>query len=327
MAGTEHAARVAAIDCGTNSIRLLVAEFDRSGAQPKLTDLTREMRVIRLGEGVDATGEISPAAIERCHEALTDYAATAHKLGATAIRMVATSATRDAANTGDFFAMTAEVLGTHFPGAQAEVISGETEAELTFAGGVGDLDPADGPFLVTDLGGGSTELVVGEFTGGRPNIDSAFSMNVGCVRLTERVLHSQPPEATEVRDARVIVANAISEARTHVDVNKARTWVGVAGTFTTLMALALELDTYEPERIHLAEIPLGSLHRVCQKLLGMTSEDRSALGPMHPGRADVIGGGAIVASMLADLAEDSGIERLIVSEKDILDGIALSIAN
>ena len=318
---------VAAIDCGTNSIRLLVAEQQKTAdGQHKLTDLTRDMRVIRLGEGVDATGEINPAAIERCREALTDYANTAHELGATAIRMVATSATRDASNKDDFFGMTAEVLGQHFPGARAEVISGETEAELTFAGGVGELDPTDGPFMVTDLGGGSTELVVGSFDDGRPNIDSAHSMNIGCVRLTERVLHTQPPEATEVRDAKAIIDEAVSEALTHVDAKKARTWVGVAGTFTTLMALALGLDSYEPERIHLSRIPLEDLRRVCHNLLGMTAAERSALGPMHAGRADVIGGGALVAMRLADLAEANGIDSLIVSEKDILDGIALSIA-
>lgn len=318
---------VAAIDCGTNSIRLLVAEIttDTDG-NTKLVDLTREMRVIRLGEGVDATGEINPAAIERCREALTDYAATAHKLGATAIRMVATSATRDASNKDDFFGMTAEVLGQHFPGARAEVISGDTEAGLTFAGGVGELDPAEGPFMVTDLGGGSTELVVGSFEGRRPHIDSAYSMNIGCVRLTERVLHSQPPEATEVRDAKAIIDESVSEALTHVHAKQARTWVGVAGTFTTLMALALELDSYEPARIHLSRIPLADLRRVCHNLLGMTSEERRALGPMHAGRADVIGGGALVAMRLADLAESVGIDTLVVSEKDILDGIALSIA-
>ncbi|WP_333618436.1 Ppx/GppA phosphatase family protein [Dietzia sp.] len=317
---------VAGVDCGTNSIRLLVAEVLTSNDGPSLRDLTREMRIIRLGQGVDATGRINPDAIGRCREALADYAVIAHGHGATAIRMVATSATRDAENKDDFFDMTAEVLGAHFLGARAEVISGETEAELTFAGGVGDLDPADGPFLVTDLGGGSTELVLGGLDAGAPRIDAAFSMNIGCVRLTERVLHSQPPEATEVRDAKAIIAAAIDEARGTVDVGRARTWVGVAGTFTTLMALALGLDEYDSERIHLARIPLGELHAVCQRLLGMTAEERRALGPMHPGRADVIGGGALVAAALADVAEDAGIAELVVSEKDILDGIALSIA-
>ena len=319
---------VAAIDCGTNSIRLLVAEVatDTYG-NTMLVDLTREMRVIRLGEGVDATGEINPAAIERCREALTAYAATAHKLGATAIRMVATSATRDASNKEDFFGMTAEVLGQHFPGARAEVISGNTEAELTFTGGVGELDPAEGPFMVTDLGGGSTELVVGSFEDRRPHIDSAHSMNIGCVRLTERVLHSQPPTQAEIVEALAIIDTQLEELRSFVDPEPARTWVGVAGTFTTLMALALELDSYEPARIHLSRIPLADLRRVCHNLLGMTSEERRALGPMHAGRADVIGGGALVAMRLADLAESVGIDNLVVSEKDILDGIALSIAN
>ena len=313
---------VAAIDCGTNSIRLLVVEQQPDGS---LRDLTREMRIIRLGEGVDATGQISAAAIERCRAALSDYTATAAQHGAGAIRMVATSATRDATNREEFFGMTVEVLGTQFPGAVAEVISGDTEAELTFAGGVADLNPADGPFLVTDLGGGSTELVVGNLDGGQARIDAAHSMNVGCVRLTERVLHSQPPTAMEVRDAKAIIAEQLSRALADVDVTKAKAWVGVAGTFTTLSALAQGLATYDPERIHLSRISLDSLRQVCQRLLGMTTEQRLTFGPLHEGRADVIGGGALVAAALADVAEDAGITELVVSEKDILDGIALSV--
>lgn len=314
---------VAAVDCGTNSIRLLVAEVREDGA---LRDLHREMRIIRLGEGVDASGQISSAAIERCRAALQDYTAIAGGLGAEAVRMVATSATRDAGNREDFFGMTAEVLGAHFPGAVAEVITGQTEAELTFAGGVGDLDPAHGPFLVTDLGGGSTEMVVGALEDGTARIDAAYSMNVGCVRLTERVLHSQPPTALEVRDAKAILAEQLSTALAQVDVDKSAAWVGVAGTFTTLVAIAQGMDEYDSERIHLARISLDELRATCQRLLGMSTAQRLELGPMHEGRADVIGGGALVAAALADVAEDAGITELIVSEKDILDGIALSIA-
>lgn len=313
---------VAAIDCGTNSIRLLVAQPSADG---RLRDLHREMRIIRLGEGVDATGMLSAAAIGRCEAALREYTDIAATLGARAIGMVATSATRDAANREDFFAMTATVLGSYFPGAQAEVISGTTEAELTFAGGVGDMDSAAGPFFVTDLGGGSTELVVGtsEATGTR--ILSTHSMDVGCVRLTERVLHSQPPTARQVRDAQEIIAEHLAAALQDVDVTKAKTWVGVAGTFTTLAALALGMDTYDPERIHGARISLEQLRTVCHNLVGMTAPERMRLGPLHAGRADVIGGGALVAAALADVAADAGIGELVVSEKDILDGIAQTV--
>ncbi|MBJ7352054.1 MAG: exopolyphosphatase, partial [Rhodococcus sp.] len=182
--------RVAAIDCGTNSIRLLVA--DNNGKT--LADVAREMRVVRLGQGVDATGAFVPEAIERTRVALVEYAEIIRKTGATAVRMVATSATRDASNREDFFSMVREVLGKVIPGAEAEVITGDEEARLSFAGAVGELDSAAGPFLVVDLGGGSTELVLGDAKG----VKAAFSANIGCVRLTERFLHSDPPTADEI---------------------------------------------------------------------------------------------------------------------------------
>lgn len=317
------AVRVGAVDCGTNSIRLLVAEGVPGEAG--LTDVTREMRIIRLGEGVDATGRLSDGALSRCRTALTDYTATMAELGVQSVRMVATSATRDARNKDEFFGMTAEVLGRHFPGAQAEVISGQTEAELTFAGGVSDLRPEDGPFVVTDLGGGSTEIVVGELVGGEVRLLGARSLDIGCVRITERVLHLDPPTADEIAEARAVITDALAEAG-DVPVGRAARWVGVAGTFTTLSALAQGLGEYDPERIHGSVIPLERMREVCDRLVASTVTERRSLGPMHPGRADVIGGGSIVVQALCDvMAERAGLSELTVSEKDILDGIAMSV--
>lgn len=311
--------RVAAIDCGTNSIRLLVAEVDASG----LRDLTREMTVVRLGQGVDATGAFAPEAIERTRVALEAYVRTVGDLGGVdAVRMVATSATRDAANREVFFDMTREVLAPLSAGAVAEVITGDEEARLSFAGAVGDLDAADGPFLVVDLGGGSTELVLGDVGGVR----AAFSADIGCVRLTERCLHSDPPTSDEIAAARGFIAQRLDEAFAAVPVAQARTWVGVAGTMTTLSAVAQELPAYDPDRIHLSRIGFADLRAVCDRLVGMTRTERAALGPMHPGRVDVIGGGSLVTAALADrIAAEAGIDSLVVSEHDILDGIALSI--
>lgn len=316
--------RVGAVDCGTNSIRLLVAEGvpGRAG----LTDVVRENRIIRLGEGVDATGRISEGAISRARKALTDYADTMADLGVAGVRMVATSATRDAANKVDFFDMTADVLGEHFPGAAAEVISGQTEAELTFAGGVADLRPSDGPFVVTDLGGGSTEVVVGELVDGEARVLGARSIDVGCVRITERVLHSDPPTEAEVGRAREVIAEQLAEVIGAVPIGRARRWVGVAGTFTTLSALAQVLPTYDEKRIHGSVIRLDRMREVCSRLVAAPVAERRAFGPMHPGRADVIGGGSLVVQALCDvMAEHTGISEITVSEKDILDGIAMSV--
>ncbi|AWH97385.1 exopolyphosphatase [Dietzia psychralcaliphila] len=315
--------RVGAVDCGTNSIRLLVAEG--VPGQPGLTDVTREMRIIRLGEGVDATGRLSTEAISRCRTALTDYAVTMAELGVKSVRMVATSATRDASNKDEFFGMTAEVLGAHFPGAVAEVISGQTEAELTFAGGVIDLDPSDGPFVVTDLGGGSTEIVVGELVDGEVRILGARSVDVGCVRITERSLHSDPPTADEVTDAQAVIAAALADAG-ELPLGLATRWIGVAGTFTTLSAIAQNMAEYDSQRLHNSVISLHQLRDVCARLVAATVTERRSLGPMHPGRADVIGGGSLVAAALCDvMAERAGLSEITVSEKDILDGIAMSV--
>lgn len=311
--------RLAGIDCGTNSIRLLIADVEGSG---RLRDVHRETRIVRLGQGVDATGEFAAEAIARTRAALADYAALLQKHGVSRVRMVATSAARDVANRDDFFAMTAEVLGEVVPGAVAEVISGAEEAELSFRGAVGELDSAAGPFVVVDLGGGSTEIVVGAEA-----VVASYSADIGCVRLTERCLHSDPPTPTEVAAARQVVRERLEVALGVVPVEGARTWVGLAGTMTTLSALAHSLPAYDSAAIHLSRVAGPDLLAVCERLIGMMRAERAALPPMHEGRADVIGGGAIVVEELArELRARAGIEELTVSEHDILDGIVLSIA-
>jgi len=311
--------RVAAIDCGTNSIRLLIAD----AIEGQLHDAHREMRIVRLGQGVDATGQFAPEALQRTRVALVDYAALCLSHGVDRIRMVATSATRDAANREVFFAMTADVLGDVVDGSVAEVITGIEEAELSFRGAVNELDTAAGPFVIVDLGGGSTEVVLGTDT-----VTASFSADIGCVRLTERCLHSDPPTAAEVTAAREVVRERLGEALRVVPVEQARTWVGVAGTMTTVAALAQYMTTYDSAAIHLSRVGSDRLLQVCDGLIGMTRAQRAALGPMHEGRVDVIAGGAIVIEELAcELRDRAGIDTLTVSEHDILDGIALSIAD
>jgi exopolyphosphatase / guanosine-5'-triphosphate,3'-diphosphate pyrophosphatase len=315
--------RVAAIDCGTNSIRLLVADVT-TGADgaPAFRDVHREMRIVRLGQGVDASGVLAPEALERTRAALADYTGVLRRTGAERVRMVATSATRDAANRDDFFGMVRDTLGT-----DAEVISGDEEAQLSFVGAVGDLDAADGPFVVVDVGGGSTELVVGELTDGGATVTAARSVDVGSVRITERCLHGDPPTAEEVAEARTVVAGILDEAFEAVPVDAVRTWVGVAGTITTLSAVAQGLPEYDPAAVHLSRLAGEDLHRTAEELLGLSREDRAKHGAIHPGRIDVIGGGALIVDVLAaELRERAGITELVVSEHDILDGIARSIA-
>lgn len=315
-------ARVAAIDCGTNSIRLLIADVTvREDGTAWLRDVHREMRIVRLGEGVDATGVLSAEALSRTRAALVDYAALAVRKGVERARMVATSATRDAANRDDFFAMTAEVLG-----APAEVISGDEEARLSFAGAVGDLDPGDGPFLVADVGGGSTELVLGTWDGKKVDVIAARSVDVGCVRLTERCLHTDPPTPTEVSDAVRVASDVLDTAFTAVPLDQARTFIGVAGTVTTMSAVHMELPAYDADTLHLSRLPLPAIASTTDLFVGMTRAERAALGPMHPGRVDVIAGGAIIVRTLAEqVAARAGITEMVVSEHDILDGIALSL--
>ncbi|CPR08765.1 exopolyphosphatase [Mycobacterium bohemicum DSM 44277] len=309
--------RLAGIDCGTNSIRLLIADAANGG----LSDVHRETRIVRLGQGVDATGQFAPDAIARTRAALSDYAALLGVHGVERVRMVATSAARDVANRDEFFAMTAEVLGAAVPGAVAEVISGAEEAELSFRGAIGELESSRAPFVVVDLGGGSTEMVLGA-----ERVEASYSADIGCVRLTERCLHSDPPTPEEVAAARRVVRERLDVALGVVPVAGARTWVGVAGTMTTLSALAHNLAAYDSAAIHLSRVSGGDLLAVCERLIGMSRGERAALGPMHEGRADVIGGGAIVVEELArELRVRAGIDELTVSEHDILDGIVLSI--
>jgi exopolyphosphatase / guanosine-5'-triphosphate,3'-diphosphate pyrophosphatase len=312
--------RVAAIDCGTNSIRLLIA--DAEDGPGRLRDLHRETRIVRLGQGVDATGQFAPDALARTRTALSDYAALLQAHRVEKVRMVATSAARDVGNRDEFFAMTADVLGAVIPGAVAEVITGSEEASLSFHGAVDELDSAGAPFVVVDLGGGSTEIVLGESA-----VVASYSADIGCVRLTERCLHSDPPTPEEVAAARRVVRERLDIALQAVPVEGARTWVGLAGTMTTLSALAHDMSTYDAAAIHLSRVAEDDLLAVCDRLIGMTRSQRAALPPMHEGRADVIGGGAIVVQELArELRERAGIAELTVSEHDILDGIALSIA-
>jgi exopolyphosphatase/guanosine-5'-triphosphate,3'-diphosphate pyrophosphatase len=311
--------RVAAIDCGTNSIRLLIADLTaREDGTHWLRDVHREMRVVRLGQGVDATGRLAPEALARTRAALADYAALAARKGVQQARMVATSATRDASNRDEFFAMTEQILG-----APAEVISGEEEARLSFTGAVGDLDPADGPFLVADVGGGSTELVLGTWDGAKAEVTAARSVDIGCVRLTERTLPSDPPTDSEISTAVELATELLRPAFAAVPTDQARTFIGVAGTVTTLSALIQELPEYDSERIHLSRLPAAAIRETTARLLGMTHDQRAAEPVMHPGRVDVIGGGAIVVRTLLEL---SGADELVASEHDILDGIALSLA-
>ena len=300
--------RVGAVDCGTNSIRLLVADLDGS----LKTDVHREMRIVRLGQGVDRTGELAREALERTRGALVDYAATCRELGVERVRMTATSATRDASNRDLFRTMVLEVLSV-----EPEVISGDEEAALSFDGATRGLDPAEGPFLVIDIGGGSTELVLGT-----TSVEAARSVDIGSVRLTERHLQGDPPDAAQIAAARADVDAALELVRQVVPVEHARTAVGLAGSVTTVAALALGLDAYDPARIHLSRISRADVRSVTDRLLAMSREQRAALPALHPGRADVIGGGALVLDVLV---ERLGLDEVLVSESDILDGIAWSV--
>jgi exopolyphosphatase/guanosine-5'-triphosphate,3'-diphosphate pyrophosphatase len=281
-------------------------------------DVHREMRVVRLGQGVDRTGELAPGAIERTRLALVDYAATCRELGVERTRMVATSASRDARNREDFRAMVLEVLG-----AEPEVISGEEEAALSFDGATRGLDPADGPFLVMDIGGGSTELVLGTVVSGRGAVEAARSVDVGCVRLTERHLTGDPPSAAQVTAATADVDAALALVREVVPVERAATAVGLAGSVTTVAALALGLQAYDSAAIHLSRISAADVRTVTDRLLAQTRAERAASPVMHPGRVDVIGAGALV---LATVVDRLGLSEVLVSEADILDGIAWSAA-
>ncbi|TLM81160.1 Ppx/GppA family phosphatase [Pseudarthrobacter sp. NamE2] len=313
--------RVAAIDCGTNSIRLLIADIQRTNGAATLQDVIREMRVVRLGEGVDATGELAPEALERTFAAAADYARLIREHGARAVRFVATSASRDARNRDVFVAGIRDLLGV-----EPEVISGEEEAALSFAGASSVLPILDGQqVLVVDLGGGSTEFVLGTAAG----VTAAKSVDIGCVRLTERHLRSDPPTAEQIAAAEADVDAAIARAGQDVPLERATAVVGVAGTITTITAHALRLPEYTPDIIHGTELPIDTVRAASTDLLEMVRSGRAALPYMHPGRVDVIGAGALVwRRILERLGGLSGgrITTATASEHDILDGIALSIA-
>jgi exopolyphosphatase/guanosine-5'-triphosphate,3'-diphosphate pyrophosphatase len=312
--------RVAAIDCGTNSIRLLVADVDAAG---NLTELDRRMEVVRLGQGVDRTGELAPEALARTLAATRQYAAAIEAAGVQRVRFVATSATRDARNRDEFFDGVRAALGV-----DVEVITGAEEAQLSFRGATGAVAEAHaGPFLVVDLGGGSTELVLG--TG---SVDASVSMDVGSVRMTERHLHSDPPSAAQIAAARADVRAHLDDAARAVPLAKTATLVGLAGSITTVTAHALGLTEYRRERVNQAELAVQAVLDSCAALVQAPRAERAAMGFLHPGRVDVIAAGALVWSevitrVAADVAAAGGsLTSVVTSEYDILDGIALSMA-
>ncbi|NES14302.1 MULTISPECIES: Ppx/GppA phosphatase family protein [Micromonospora] len=309
---------MAAIDCGTNSIRLLVADLPdpSTGPQAPLADLSRRMEIVRLGQGVDRTGRLAPEAIERTRVALAGYAAEIEKLGAERVRMCATSASRDASNAADFRAMVEQTLGV-----APEVVTGDEEARLSFTGAVRGLPAdADPPYLVVDIGGGSTEFVVGTREAG---VQAAISMDIGCVRMTERHLHGDPPSLDEIAAGQADIAVAVDRALEAVPGRAAATLVGLAGSVTTVVAIARGLREYDPARIHHARVSYEQVAEVTADLLAKTREQRLAIPVMHPGRADVIGAGALV---LRVIMERAGMSSVVASEHDILDGIAWSLA-
>jgi exopolyphosphatase/guanosine-5'-triphosphate,3'-diphosphate pyrophosphatase len=310
--------RVAAIDCGTNSIRLLIADIDTEPA--RLTDIAREMKIVRLGEGVDRTGRLSEAALSRTVAALREYADGIARAAARSVRMVATSATRDAENAQEFTDRVKDVLGV-----APEVVTGEAEAWLSYTGATRELAGttlAAGcppPYLVTDIGGGSTEFVLGDQAG----VLGVRSIDVGCVRMTERHLHGDPPSAAEIADATADIDAGLDLVAAAVPVGRATTLVGLAGSVTTVAGIALGLDGYDSARIHHSRVQAAQVHQIASRLLAMTHDERAAIPVMHPGRVDVIGAGALV---LDRIMTRFGFTEVLVSEHDILDGIAWSMA-
>lgn len=304
--------RVAAIDCGTNTIKLLVADTGPDG----LVDRVREMRMVRLGQGVDSTGRLADEALARTFAAIEEYAATIRDHDVDHTRFVATSATRDAANARDFFDGVRERLGV-----EPEVVSGTEEAALAFAGAARHLrhEPAL-PVLVLDVGGGSTELILGSVLDEPPA--ASYSMQIGSVRQHERHLLSDPPTTGQVAACVRDIEDALDECP--VAPERAGTVVGVAGTVTQLAAGVLDLPAYDRDAIDQAELAVADVHALVDRLVAMTVDERRALPWMHPGRADVIAAGGLVVSRVLRRA---GVERLVVSEADILDGIAWSVTD
>ncbi|MGW1054148.1 Ppx/GppA phosphatase family protein [Streptomyces sp. NPDC001118] len=329
--------RVAAIDCGTNSIRLLVADVHPETGE--LVDLDRRMTIVRLGQGVDRTGRLAPEALERTFAACREYAEIIKEHGAERLRFVATSASRDASNRDDFVRGVLDILGV-----EPEVISGDQEAEFSFTGATRELvghneggakrpsiEGGGGrragemtePYLVVDIGGGSTEFVVGE-----EHVRAARSVDVGCVRMTERHLVrdgkvSDPPTAEQIAAIRADIEAALDLAEQTVPLREAHTLVGLAGSVTTISAIAQELPEYDSARIHHSRISHDRVREITEWLLRSTHAERAAIPSMHLGRVDVIGAGALV---LLAIMERIGAAEVVVSEHDILDGIAFKVA-
>ena len=300
--------RVAAIDCGTNSIRLLIADVDGTNFR----EIVRDMEIVRLGQGVDKTGQFHPDAIARTLAAVDKYALQIASKGVEKIRFCATSATRDATNRDLIINGVKERLGI-----EPEVIAGEVEAALSFQGATKDFNKSEGPFLVIDIGGGSTEFVFGT-----SSVEFAKSMNIGCVRMSDRHFTGGDPDPGQIAAAIEDIDEAIAQAAKIVPITQAKTLIAVAGTATTVAAAALDLPAYDRYAIHLSRSSAEKTHAISKMFLSMTRADREALGYMHPGRVDVIGAGSLVLSriMLA-----TGATEFVASESDILDGMAWSL--
>jgi exopolyphosphatase / guanosine-5'-triphosphate,3'-diphosphate pyrophosphatase len=303
--------KVAAIDCGTNSIRLLIAESKPGGG---LADLDRQTEIVRLGQGVDATGEFHPDALRRTFEATERYAELIKNAGVPAdkVHFVATSASRDVRNRDTYFEGVRQRLGV-----LPDVISGDTEARLSFTGALSGVQPEGDPVLVMDIGGGSTEFIVGSTDG---KMQSAISLDIGSVRLTERFLKRNPPAEDDLGRAADYVDGMLDHAG--IDFGSIGTWIGVGGTATTLGGVYLELAQYDRDRVHGSAIPISDADALLRRLSSLTVDEIRALPSMHPGRADVITGGALIVERVAQRLH---VPDLIISEHDILDGIALAL--
>jgi exopolyphosphatase/guanosine-5'-triphosphate,3'-diphosphate pyrophosphatase len=301
--------RVAAIDCGTNSIRLLIADI----TDGKFHEVLRTMKVVRLGQGVDQTKTFHPDAIARTLAEVEKFANQITVKGAEKIRFCATSATRDATNRDVFIDGVRNILGV-----EVDVISGAQEAALSFLGATKTLMQSEAPFLVVDIGGGSTEFVIGS-----TEVLAAKSVNIGCVRMSERHLNQQPPSAVQVQAAIADIDRAIAEAARDVAITTAKTLIAVAGTATTVAAAALELTSYDRYAIHLSRISAEKVHQVAAKFQSLSRDEIANLGYMHPGRVDVITAGALV---LSRVMAATGAVEFVASETDILDGIAWQLA-
>ena len=302
--------RVAAIDCGTNSIRLLIADITNGNFK----EVLRTMEIVRLGQGVDQNKAFHPYAIDRTLAAVEKFAGLIKSKGVEKVRFCATSATRDAGNRDLFTDGVKKILGI-----EVEVIPGEEEARLSFIGATKELSQNDGPFLVVDIGGGSTEFVFGN-----ESVDSAKSVNIGCVRMSERHLIDQPPSMAQISQAIIDIDIAIAQAAAIVPISEAKTLVAVAGTATTVAAAALKLEQYDRYLIHLSRISATSVHQVAGMFQSMDKDQIASLGYMHPGRVDVITSGALI---LSRIMAATGSSEFVASESDILDGIAWSLSN